>query len=166
MLLISADVFGVVQQLVKSTDQSSPYLAELQEGLASIQRVTNRVNEAKRRKENELAVIELKNRVEDWKQHEITSFGSLMLEDTFNVIKNDSEREYHVYLFERIILCCKDVGQPNKKNSKSNSMLRKPAAKKSGPLQLKGRIFTNNVQRAEPMQGNSKQSSAGIVQSV
>lgn len=114
-------------------------------------------------------VEELRNRVEDWKGHDVKHFGPLVLEDTFAVIKNDSERDYHVYLFEKIILCCKEVGpgaggsissvgsgaggsisgasgRSEKKNSKSNSMLRKPTnARKKTTLQLKGRIFITNV---------------------
>ena len=68
------------------------------------------------------------------------------------VIKNDSEREYHVYLFERIILCCKEAGGGGKKGSKSNSILKKPPSKRPTSLQLKGRIFIANVINAIPQQ--------------
>ena len=134
---------------MKVSDPNAPHAAELQEGLEAIRRVTDKVNENKRRQENEEAVAELERRVEDWKGHDVTTFGPLLLEDTFFVIKNDNEREYHVYLFGRIILCCKDSGAIGKKGTKSNSLInRKPSNKRRVSLQLKGRIFINNVVEA------------------
>lgn len=131
-----------------------PYYVELQDGYASSKRVVDRVNETNRREENRQAVVDLGRRVEDWKGHDITSFGELLLQETFFVIKNDSEREYNVYLFERIILCCKESGSSGKKSSKSNSILKKPASRKPTSLQLKGRIFVNNVTGAQSVNRN------------
>lgn len=116
----------------------------------------DKVNETTRREDNRQAVVDLSGRVEDWKQHDITTFGELLLKETFFVIKNDSEREYNVYLFERIILCCKESGSSGKKSSKSNSILKKPASKKPTSLQLKGRIFVNNVTGAAPANKNGE----------
>lgn len=144
------------QQLAKTTDPGATHYQELLDGVESIKRVTEKVNETKRQQENALAVQELDRRVEDWKGHDIRNFGSLLLEDTFMVFKSESEREYHVYLFERIILCCKEVGNGGgKKGSKSNSILKKPVSKRSTKLQLKGRIFIANVQSARPLYRDS-----------
>ncbi|PGG96456.1 hypothetical protein AJ79_09581 [Helicocarpus griseus UAMH5409] len=52
---------------------------------------------------------------------------------------------YHIYLFERILLCCKDVN-PNKQKSKLMSKEKQNAMPKGKPrLQLKGRIYMANV---------------------
>lgn len=53
--------------------------------------------------------------------------------------------QYTIYLFERILLCCKEQN-PNKQKNKVMSM-NKPALDKKGKprLQLKGRIFMQNV---------------------
>ncbi|KAI5481223.1 cell division control protein 24 [Pseudohyphozyma bogoriensis] len=142
--------------LLKNTPESSPAYPELAAGLASIERVTARVNETTRREDNRLAVIDLQRRVEDWKGHDITSFGELLLKETFFVIKSDSEREYSVYLFERIILCCKESGASGKKSSKSNSILKRPASRRIANLQLKGRIFVNNVTAANNVSRNGQ----------
>lgn len=96
--------------------------------------------------------------------HELSSFGELLLHETFQVLKSDVEREYHVYLFQKIILCCKDApnqGNGKTKVNKSNSMIRKSgsgnaaaaaaALKRKPNLQLKGRIFINNVISASPV---------------
>lgn len=103
--------------------------------------------------------------MEDWKGHHIANFGELLLDDIFLVTKSDVDREYHVFLFEKIILCCKEV-PPNvqngiKKPSKNNPLLKKQAvpaplplqgaaqgSRKTTPLVLKGRIFLGNVTQA------------------
>jgi len=81
------------------------------------------------------------------------------------VTKSDVDREYHVFLFEKIILCCKEVplNAPNgsKKTGKNGSLLKKqaapaplslqgsaPSSRKTTPLVLKGRIFLGNVTQA------------------
>ncbi|PLW23104.1 hypothetical protein PCASD_10540 [Puccinia coronata f. sp. avenae] len=116
----------LLQQLVKHTNSAGPYFNELKEGLASITRVTDAVNETTRQRENELAVNDLKERVEDWKGHELVTFGQLVLEDTFTVVKNDSERN---------TMCI---------SLRDHSLLGK------NTQQLKGRIFIANVMSATP----------------
>lgn len=147
----------LLDQLLKKTASEAPFYQELADGLQVIRRITDKVNETRRLQENIQLVRDLETRVEDWKGHSISTFGSLLLSDVFMVSKSDTEREYHVYLFEKILLCCKEV-LPNhpKKNSKSNSILKQksqptPAAPGKKPktmLQLKGRIFINNVTAA------------------
>ncbi|BFZ60638.1 Guanine nucleotide exchange factor for Cdc42p [Saitoella coloradoensis] len=132
----------LLKELVRYTDNADPNFEELEAGMESVKRVTDRVNETRRKQENEVVVMELERRVEDWKGHSVASFGSLLLEDMFHVTKGEVEREYHVYLFERILLCCKEVSA-TKKQAKNLSINKK--TKKRGSLQLKGRIFINNM---------------------
>lgn len=131
----------------------------LVEGSAAAKRVADKINEAQRRAENQLTVKSLQLRVEDWKGHSLVSFGDLLLDDIFLVTKSEVDREYHVFLFEKIILCCKEaVVVPSKKVGKNNSLLKKHvqsfgpgsalSKKKTTPLLLKGRIFLNNVTSA------------------
>jgi cell division control protein 24 len=143
-----------------------PLYDELKDGVAAAKRITDKINEAQRRAENVQTVKNLQGRIEDWKGHHLSGFGDLLLDDIFLVMKSDVDREYHVFLFERIILCCKDApansGPPGKKVNKTNSLLKKQtpmaspvlgansARQKNTPLLLKGRIFLNNVTRAVP----------------
>ena len=142
-----------------------PYHGELKEGSAAAKRITDKINEAQRQAENELTVKNLASRVEDWKGHHLENFGHLLLDDIFIVTKSDIDREYHVFLFEKIILCCKEALPPppnGRKVSKSNSILKKQSTsvpltpgfaepqKKNTPLLLKGRIFLGNVTQAVP----------------
>jgi cell division control protein 24 len=157
----------------KSSPTEYPLYDDLVEGSAAAKRVTDKINEAQRRAENIQTVQTLQTRVEDWKGHHLGNFGDLLLDDIFLVTKSEVDREYHVFLFEKIILCCKEaVVIPSKKVSKNNSILKKQSVpptpvpggsglskKKNTPLLLKGRIFLNNVTSARrvPIVGGMSQ---------
>lgn len=158
----------LLEALIKASQGSDyPYLDELRAGLVSVKRIADKINEAERRTENRQTVKALEGRVEDWKGHHLSNFGELLLDDVFTVTKSDVDREYHVFLFEKIILCCKEAvaqGGPRGKGGKSPSLLKKQgnapqtpsmggggaARKRTTPLLLKGRIFLNNVTGAKP----------------
>ncbi|KAG9295693.1 hypothetical protein G9A89_001710 [Geosiphon pyriformis] len=133
----------LLQELLKYSEKTeTPYYDEIEEGLRAIKRVTDRVNETRRKQENEAVVKDLEGRVEHWKGHNISSFGSLLLEDVFVMSKDDSEREYHVYLFERILLCCKETAKGNQRSTMLRNNNRR---QKRASLQLKGRIYIHNI---------------------
>lgn len=168
-----------LQSLVKaSTIVDYPHYEELQAGSAAAKRITDKINEAQRRAENNQTVRNLEGRVKEWKGHHLSNFGNLLLDDIFTVTKSEVDREYHVFLFEKIILCCKEALQPppsGKRGGKNNSILKKqptllvapapgvPNKKKDTPLLLKGRIFLNNVTQAIP---NSPRSSVGAYANI
>ncbi|CAG8511207.1 563_t:CDS:2 [Diversispora eburnea] len=135
----------LLQELLKfSNKDETPYYDEIERGLNAIKRVADRVNETRRKQENEAVVKDLERRVEDWKGHQISQFGELLLEDLFTMSKDDSEREYHVYLFEKILLCCKETN-PKKPQSKQPILKNNTRKQKRASLQLKGRIFIHNI---------------------
>ncbi|KAG6917233.1 hypothetical protein DXG01_003347 [Tephrocybe rancida] len=159
----------LLDSLIKACVNSNyQHFDELKRGSDSAKRITDKINEAQRRAENELTVKSLYSRIDDWKGHHLENFGELLLDDIFVVTKSDIDREYHVFLFEKIILCCKEALQqaPNGRGKvgKSNSILKKQVApppltlpggvgqpvKKTTPLLLKGRIFLGNVTQAVP----------------
>lgn len=159
------------QLLKKSSPIDYPHYEELKAGSAAAKRITDKINESQRRAENVQTVQNLASRVDDWKGHHVSQFGELLLDDIFIVTKSEVDREYHVFLFERIILCCKEdtsVAGTSRKAGKSNSILKKPQAngpalsgstggskKKMTPLLLKGRIYLNNVTDAKVVQPGS-----------
>lgn len=131
-----------------------PHRAELEAGHAAALRIANDINETTDLKERQATVRELVERVDDWKGHDYERFGDLHLDDQFTVSKADSPREYHVFLFAKMMLCCKEVQVDKKsKGSKNGNMLRKDKTN-SKPvnvkprLALKGRIFVSNVTAA------------------
>ena len=141
-----------------------PRKQELADAIESVIGVLQRTNAVLDKEERDEAVKELKAQVEDWKHHRVEAFGELLLYGTHTVVKGDptkdSEREvssmlpglewaqltvvqYRMYLFEKILLCCKELN-PNKPKNKVKPPT--PALKNGKPrLQLKGRIFMQNV---------------------
>ena len=61
--------------------------------MAAATSILLRANEAVAKEQRLAAVIELQNRVEDWKGHQIDHFGDLMLFGTFTVLKGEGAKE-------------------------------------------------------------------------
>ncbi|OBT49447.1 hypothetical protein VE00_00363 [Pseudogymnoascus sp. WSF 3629] len=142
----------LLKDLRDKTNADDQTKAELTAGMEASNRVLHQANDAVDRELRNEALVDLCTRVDDWKNHDINQFGDLLLHGVFTVItgKSDLEKEYTIYLFERILLCCKEMN-PNKA-TKDKLMGGGKAAKdkkdKSGKttkLQLKGRIFMTNV---------------------
>jgi cell division control protein 24 len=143
-----------------------PHYEELKAGSAAAKRVTDKIGNAQRRAENLRTVQNLTARVDDWKGYRVSQSGELLLDDIFTVTKSEVDYEYYVFLFECIILCCKEdtsaAGGNNKNAGKGSFPSKKTQAngplvfglagaskKKMTPLLLKGRIYLTNVTDAK-----------------
>ncbi|KAF2434637.1 hypothetical protein EJ08DRAFT_474127 [Tothia fuscella] len=137
----------LLKELRDKGDLDEDKKAEITEGIAVATAILQKANEAVHKEERIAAVNELRERVEDWKGHRLDSFGDLLLHGTHHVIKGGSnsgkeeEREYKIYLFQMILLCCKEMNGGKQKNQKKALIDKKGRPK----LQLKGRIFMQNV---------------------
>ncbi|KAF2137564.1 uncharacterized protein K452DRAFT_301766 [Aplosporella prunicola CBS 121167] len=139
----------LLKELRDKGDLDDARKEDISTGIEAASAVLKRTNEAIDQEDRKEAVEELKGRVEDWKGHKVEGFGDLLLYGTFTVLKGDGsslkdqEREYKIYLFEMILLCCKEIN-PNKQK---NKLTNKPLFDRRGKpkLQLKGRIFMQNV---------------------
>ncbi|RCI03698.1 hypothetical protein CU098_002880, partial [Rhizopus stolonifer] len=144
----------LIQQLVKATPEDWPYAEENKIGLEAIQRVTKNVNETKRVQENLGVVQDLKKRIVDDNSANpviiVESAGSLLLHDKFTLQRHDTDhtREMTVFLFEKMILVCKEIKDVNK-----NAMLIKKK-RKEGSLVVRGKIL---LSRVEHVKGSSSQ---------
>ncbi|KAH8157744.1 hypothetical protein CIB48_g10495 [Xylaria polymorpha] len=138
----------LLKDLLKRGEDPNPEnRADLVKGIEAAERVLKQADEAVNRDLLDEALEELKGRVDDWKMHKVEGFGKLLLHGVYAVItgRSDQEKDYEIYLFNNILLCCKEV-QPNKSKDKKDK--NKSAAKprnKNNKLQLKGRIFMTNV---------------------
>ncbi|KAI0156369.1 Rho guanyl nucleotide exchange factor [Xylariaceae sp. FL1272] len=131
--------------LKKSEDQSTK--DDLSRGIEASERVLMKANEAVNRDLLNETREELRFRVDDWKNHKVDQFGQLLLHGVYTVItgRSEQEKDYEIYLFEHILLCCKEV-QPNKSKDKKDKNKSIPKIRnKNNKLQLKGRIFMTNV---------------------
>ncbi|CEG64049.1 hypothetical protein RMATCC62417_01093 [Rhizopus microsporus] len=135
----------LMHQLIKATNPSWPHVLRMEQGLISIKRVTEKVNETQRKLENIQIVDEIKNRVDELRRGEIGTYGALLLHDKLFMSQSDApEKELLVYFFEKTILICKESKDSTKnKPVKSNTISIKK--KRRGSLQLKGMIMTSRI---------------------
>ncbi|KAI1760478.1 Pleckstrin homology domain-containing protein [Hypoxylon sp. FL1150] len=136
----------LLKQLLKKCEDEE-VKADLTAGIDAAERVLTKANEAVDRDLLDEALEDLVRRVDDWKNHRVESFGRLLLHGVYTVItgRTEQEKDYEIYLFECILLCCKEV-QPNKSKDKKDKNKTGPKIpNKNNKLQLKGRIFMTNV---------------------
>ncbi|KAJ1776100.1 Guanine nucleotide exchange factor for Cdc42p, partial [Coemansia sp. RSA 1824] len=126
----------MMDELTKYYDKSSPILSELHEGITAIGSIVEQVNEAERREGNLAVVSDLEERVEDWKGYSIATFGELFLHDSFVMSTTGVERVLQIYLFENILICCKEISEKDKRRMQKQRL---------NALQLKGRIFLFSI---------------------
>ncbi|KAK4215620.1 Rho guanine nucleotide exchange factor scd1 [Rhypophila decipiens] len=132
--------------LKKSEDEDTK--EDLRAGINAAERVLHKANEAVDRDLLDEALEDLINRVDDWKNHRVDQFGKLLLHGVYTVVtgKSDQEKDYEIYLFECILLCCKEILPNKSKDKKDKTRSSGPKARnKNAKLQLKGRIFMTNV---------------------
>ncbi|KAF4122033.1 hypothetical protein GMORB2_7626 [Geosmithia morbida] len=130
----------------KTEDQETK--ADLVAGCEAAERVLQKANEAVNRDLLEEAFEDLNSRVDDWKNHNSDHFGQLLMHGMYTVItgKVDQEKDYGIYLFENILLCCKEVSANKSKDKKDKTRSTGPRIRnKNAKLHLKGRIFMSNV---------------------
>lgn len=147
----------LIQQLVKSTPDDWYWSHENKQGLEAIQRVTKKVNETKRLQENTLIVQDLKKRiVDDAGPISVETFGDLLLHEKFTLQRHDTDhsREMVVFLFQKVILVCKEIKDVNK-----NSITIKKK-RKEGSLVVRGKIF---ITRIEHVKGSSSQNGMSVL---
>lgn len=137
----------LLKDLVKKTEDAETK-EDLTMGCEAAERVLHKANEAVNRDLLDEALEDLINRVDDWKSHRVESFGKLLLHGVYAVTtgKSDHEKDYDVYLFECILLCCKETPASRSKDKKDKSRSSGPRVRnKNAKLHLKGRIFMTNV---------------------
>ena len=146
---------------------------ELELALSIAKSIARNINENQRRTENYEVVKRLYGRVVNWKGYRIAKFGELLYFDKISISTssgNEPEKDFEVYLFEKIILLFSEVTQKKgssislKKKNNSSSMLHLPSssnnnsndfAKNSGKLDLRGRIMIVNLTQVTPIENHS-----------
>jgi len=135
----------LLDSLVKKGEYDAERIEDLRQGIKATNDILESANEAVAREARVAASHDLMASVEDWKGHQLSDFGELLIFGGQTVLKGDGakevEREYKIYLFEKILLCCKDIN-PNKAKNKLSG---KSVPKGKQRLQLKGRIWISNI---------------------
>ncbi|KAI8807500.1 hypothetical protein BJ742DRAFT_772959 [Cladochytrium replicatum] len=147
-----------LNDLIKMTDANTYYyMDELKAGLAAVKRITDNVNEQKRRDENRQKKADLAERVDEWKGLNPEDFGELVLCDKFMM----SDQEYQIYLFQKILLCCKDLGKnvkPKKENRRSTK--EKNAPPEASSYSVVGNIGIDLIAQVSDVSGDDNQTFA------
>lgn len=137
----------LLKDLEKQTE-SEDLKRDINAAISIIQEVLSQADASIDKETREDAVVDLQERVEDWKNLSLTQTGELLLLGTFNVMKDgairNEEKEYHIYLFSRILVMCKEINitKAKKKGVAPLSVRGKPR------MSIKGRIFFANVSAA------------------
>jgi cell division control protein 24 len=126
--------------------------ADLASATAVIHDVLMQANASIDKETRDEALMDLQERIDDWKTLQLPTFGELLLLGSFMVMKEgglrSDEKEYHIYLFSRILIMCKDINA----NKPKNKMSSRPAVSRTGKprMNLKGRIYFTNVTNITP----------------
>ena len=110
----SASTHFYLGSLLNILLENWPAYSDLITALDAMKGIAHNVNETQRRVDNISIANDLRERLVDWKGHDMDGFGALLYDGVFPVIKTGAERTYHLYLFEKIILCCKEAVQSKK----------------------------------------------------
>ncbi|SCU84362.1 LANO_0C01156g1_1 [Lachancea nothofagi CBS 11611] len=134
--------------------------------------IARNINENQRRTENHEVVKKLYDRVVNWKGYRIAKFGELLYFDKVSISTgnpNETEHDFEVYLFEKIIILFSEVVQKKgnsislkkKSSSASASTLHlsvngigssSPSGSSGEPkLDLRGRIMIVNLNKITPI---------------
>jgi cell division control protein 24 len=141
----------LLKDLEKVTEDEN-LKADISSAVAVIQDVLMQADASIDKETRDEAVTDLEERVDDWKTLQIRTFGELLLLGSFMVMKEgglrSDEKEYHIYLFSRILIMCKDINA----NKPKNKMSSRPTTSKTGRprMNLKGRIYFTNVTNITP----------------
>ncbi|KAF7318761.1 Rho guanine nucleotide exchange factor scd1 [Mycena chlorophos] len=148
----------LLDSLIKCLDPAQyPHFDELKAGKEAMKRILDELHARQIIAEKQETANLLRGRVADWKGHNPEHFGALLLNDIFVVTKSNVDREYHVFLFEKILLCCKEVFT---RSASAGPTYSTANPHRTSPLTLKGRIFMNVVTAADlgPMERNEHSS--------
>ena len=83
----------LLRDMIKYSEQNDPAIEELTTGMNSIERVNLKVNEAIRKADMAGLVVELSERVDDWKGHKLDTLGDLLLHGQFTISKGDAKQD-------------------------------------------------------------------------
>jgi len=129
----------MLKEIIKySSSESYPFCNELKEAEVVMKRVTDQVNEVQRMEENKMLKAKLLDSIEDLQGMNGNDWGDLLLCDKFPMVAQDVEQLYGIYLFESLILCCKE-SLKDKRRSKHDTVMQ----------DIKGKIYSTSISDVE-----------------
>lgn len=133
---------------------------ELEIALDISKRIAMSINENQRRTENHEVVKKLYGRVSNWKGYRIAKFGELLYYDKVFISTNNSsepEREFEVYLFEKIIILFSEIQQ-----KKTSLILKKKPTSSGSSLTLNLTSSNHHNSFSGSLSNSGSNSNSGI----
>lgn len=143
----------LLKELLQQAKDSANY-KELELAWEISKSIARSINENQRRTENHEVVKKLYDRVVNWKGYRIAKFGELLYFDKVAISTgngNESEHEFEVYLFEKIIILFSELVQ-----KKGNSISLKKKASSASTITLQHMSGSGNNLNSHGSSGDSK----------
>lgn len=125
------------QSLIKHTSEDDSVNEKdrqlINEAFSVMTSIACHINAMKRRHEHAIRVQEIQGLLSDWEGPDLTTFGELILEDTFKLF-NRPKSTRHIFLFDNVLLITKK--------------------KRDGSLCYKGHIACSNLMLIENIEGH------------
>ncbi|XP_029316038.1 pleckstrin homology domain-containing family G member 3-like isoform X3 [Cottoperca gobio] len=99
----------LLQEIVKHFDSDEEGYEVVQEAIDTMTGVAWYINDMKRKHEHAIRVQEIQSLLINWKGPDLTTYGELVLEGTFHVLRAKNTRT--LFLFERMLLITKKRGE-------------------------------------------------------
>lgn len=141
----------LLKSLLKYTPEIWPHHVELVQAEEAMGKMMSDVNEMKRKADNKSVTRDLDSRIKDWRHLSLPELGELHLSGTFPILNishpSGEEFEYSLYLFDRLLLCCRERAQNHKKSTLTKmrpsgaSVSSRNSQGRSLTLDIRGRIF-------------------------
>ncbi|KAE9363391.1 hypothetical protein N431DRAFT_475544 [Stipitochalara longipes BDJ] len=147
------------QEIVRQGNLSDIQLKDVSAGIQALRTALQDVNKAIKDQELMYARLDLVSRVQDWKGFNINHLGvgELLLHDTVSIGQGEPVkfRQYRVYLFRGVLVCCKESPlRPKAERKPVRDLLfrqSKSIEEDSGTiLKPKGRIFVTSFKDIIP----------------
>lgn len=132
----------LIRELLKQSAPDAPDRRDLEEAFNTVNRITLKVNEHKRRAEMALALDELSSSLKDWKGLDRKDLGDLHLKDTATIIMGDNSKELDLFLFDKVLLMC----------GLSKSLM----SGKKNQLVIRGHIFISQIISVTPISSSGE----------
>ncbi|RSL55625.1 hypothetical protein CEP53_007024 [Fusarium sp. AF-6] len=127
------------------SSQTIPEWPDLKLARENLKQAMSIINDRVGSEETSEAFTELKHRVEGWRGHNPTQFGTLLLYDSIIITKGKFRRPYRVYLFRNILLILKELELQRNQRGFAFWKSRRLPSDKQTKLRLKGRIYLRNI---------------------
>ncbi|KAI3587306.1 hypothetical protein IWW34DRAFT_712031 [Fusarium oxysporum f. sp. albedinis] len=147
--LVSA-LFAFSQYLKNQLVISKSQIQGSNDTRSALSKIVVRLWDDDKSKDTDAAVEELKRKIQDWKGIDPYNLGELILSKTLYVVKSSKTKLYHGYLFQHMLLFCKEECRAQLIGDRSLDMSKSLSEIKETKLLLKGGFHLKRILSVTP----------------